>query len=237
MPAPTTQTASDSAEFLSRLKAFEVPSQGEIVTALQQMGWLQAVLLVAAGLVYMLQGWKIFKVLVVVNAAVLGGMLGAWIGGMLEGENTWLLTGIAGAVLLAVIAMPAMKYAVSVMGALAGSIVGFAAWKYVATAAGQPDVAYYAWVGALIGLITLGLLAFVIFRFVIVTFTSFQGAAMVVSGILAMAFKSPRLGEPLRAELMGNIHLLPLLVVVPAAIGFTFQHSAAAMAKKRKRSD
>ncbi len=224
----------------------DIPSQGEVVDYLMDLaqgnyGAIMAMLLFACGLVYMLQGWKIFKILVIANAAVLGAMIGAHVGGFLRGQDTWLYTGVAGALLLAVVAGPLMKYAVSLMGGLAGSFVGYSLWHYVARTVGRAELGQHAWVGALIGLVTLGLLAFVILKAVVTVITSVQGSVMTVSGVVALMMKHPSLRESLEFPLRQNTHLVALLVGVPAVIGVAFQYSGlakkAAAKKKKEEGD
>jgi hypothetical protein len=204
----------------------EIPSQNQLVDSLldlahHQYGTLLAMLLFACGLVYMLQGWKIFKILVVANVAVMGAVVGSYLGSKASGPNTWIFTSIAGAMLLGGLAWPLMKYAVSLLGGLIGSFVGYGLWHYVANAIERPDLLQYTWVGALVGLITLGLLAFVILKFVVMFITSLQGAVMGVGGVLAMLLKY--MPDDLEGPLRDNSHLMVVLIGVPAIIGFVFQ--------------
>jgi len=226
MPEP------DTNGMLDRLRAYTNPQHA--VSQLAGMDTLTAVLVLGAGLIYLLQGWKIFKILVVVNAAILGVLVGNYLGGLLQGEKMPLFGSLAGAVLLGVLAWPLMKYAVSAMGALAGSFMGYALWHYLVHAVGSGQLDRYAWVGALLGLVTLGLLAFVIFRIVIEVFTSVQGAVCAVAGILALLLKFDRTSESLKEALTGNLHLMPLLVIVVAVIGFALQHAGLGMKGKKK---
>ena len=219
----------------------EIPTQPQVVDWLVDLsqspyGPIMAMVLFACGLVYMLQGWKIFKILVVANAAVLGAVVGGHLGGMLRGENTWLYTGVAGGLLLAVLAGPLMKYAVSLMGGLAGSFVGYGLWNYVAHTTGGLAPPEFAWVGALIGLITLGLLAFVILQIGVMVVTSIQALNMTVCGIVALMMKYEPLRESLDGPLRENTHLVALLVGVPAVIGIAFQTSYAAKKAAKKKN-
>lgn len=216
-----------------------VPSRDQMIDYLQELsrsdyGVIAAVLLVACGLVYLLQGWKVFKILVVVNAAILGAVVGAKLGGLARGPHTWLYAGGAGALLLAVLAWPLMKYAVSIMGALAGSVLGYAAWHYATHLLDRDQLSQHAWVGALIGLITLGLLAFVIFQLVVTVFTSVQGAVMSVGGVVSLLLRYGATRDAVEPQLRTNVYLLPLLVVVPAVIGFVFQYTASRKSGKKK---
>jgi hypothetical protein len=208
-----------------------IPTRDDIVRMLGELaksdyGWLLAILLVACGLVYMLQGWKIFKILVIVNAGLLGAVVGGHVGSMLAGHNTWLYMGVGGGLLLAVLAWPLMKYAVSLMGGLAGAFMGYSMWHYVVAMVGHEDLSNYAWVGAMIGLITLGLLAFIILQAVVTLITSVQGSVMIICGLVVIVMTcAPTATNSLEDSLRHNNHLVALLIAVPAIIGVAFQYS------------
>ena len=196
-------------------------------------------MLVICGVVYLGYGWKIFKMLVVINAGFVGILAGAYLGAGYSdahgGQHMELISGVTGGILLAVLAWPLMKYAVSIMGGLAGSFLGYGLWIYLTTILDRPDLSRHAWVGALIGLLVLGMLAFIIFRLTVIVFTCVQGAVMTVAGLLAMVLKYQPAAEELQNRLLPNPHLLPLLVAVPAVIGFFIQYTAAAEKAKTKR--
>jgi len=239
LPIALAQTTTQAPSSTGGLSLSDVPNQSEIVDWLvelssAQFGAVMAMVLFACGLVYMLNGWKVFKILVIANAAVLGAMLGFHVGQMLSGQDTWLYTGIAGGMLLAVLAGPLMNYAVSVMGGLAGSFMGYGLWGYVAETLGNTEMQQYAWVGALVGLITLGLLAFVILKTVVTVLTSVQGSLMTSSGIVALLMKYEPFRQSLEMPLRENTHLAALLVGVPAVIGIAFQSTAAHKKAKKK---
>jgi len=219
---------------------WKVPTQAEAVDQLAHLadnkfGVIIAVLLLACGLVYLVQGWKVFKVLVVANAAVLGAMLGSRLGTLMHGQNMWLWAGSSGALLCAMLALPLMKYAVSVMGGLAGSFLGYGLWYYAANLTGQQQVLQYAWAGALLGLVTLGLMAFVVFKLVITVFTALQGSVMTVSGIVSLLMLNDSLAASLEPSLKQNNHVLALLLAVPAIIGVGYQYSALAKKSAAKK--
>ncbi len=213
-----------------------IPTREQFVSGLMNLDLLQCLLLVAIGVVYLLCGWKAFKVLVVANAAMIGALIGAFLGGMLKGPNTQAMGAIAGALLLGALAWPLMKGAVAVMGGLAGSFIGYGVWKYIAGVSGSLTLGDYAWAGGLIGLVALALLAFVIFRETIITFTSLQGAVLAVAGVLAILLMFSGVREPLSRHLVSNLHLLPILIAVPAVIGLGCQHAALVKKKRRKRA-
>jgi hypothetical protein len=230
-----TTTGPQAATFLDRL---EIPTQAEYIDYVGSAGWLTGAVLLACGLVYLLQGWKTIKALIVINAAAIGVFVGVHVGSMLRGENAPLYCAIAGAVLLGAVALPTFKYALSVMGGLGGAVLGHVTFEYLADALNRPALADSAWAGALIGLILLGMLAFALFRLAVVLLTSIQGATMCVTGALALLMQHPDLTASLGDTLRGNVHLIPLLILVPSAIGFIVQESAVAKkaAKRRRRS-
>ena len=215
----------DGSEFINQLRAWQIPTQQQYIDYLMSLGILEGIVLLACGLVYLLYGWKVFRILVVVNAAILGAFVGEHVGALLRGANMPLFGTLAGAILSAALAWPLMKFAVSIMGGLVGSVLGFLIWNSASVAVGNPAWNQYAWAGALIGLVTLGLLAFIIFRVIIIIFTSFQGAFMTVGAIMSLFMKSQVPREKLLAAFAGNPHLLMLVVLVPALIGFMIQYT------------
>jgi len=238
-PTNHQEIAQRGSDMWAKIASLQMPSQSQYVSYLEGMHLAAAMILFICGLVYLLQGWKTFKMLVIVNAALLGGFVGNHLGSMLQGQNLPLFAAGAGALLCAVLAWPLMKFAVGLMAGLAGAFLGSAMWSYVASAVGRPGIGEYSWAGALMGLVTLGLLAFVVFRVVIMIFTSLQGSLMTVSGLVAMLMHLPPLRANLHSGLSDNSHLIVLLIGVPAIIGLTFQYSALAkkLAKKQKASE
>jgi len=222
-------------EFVQRVWQFDPPSQGEYVDSLMTMDVALALVLLVCGLVYLLQGWKVFKMLVIINAGILGAMVGGELGRNLTVQHGAVFSAVAGSVLLAVLAWPLMKAAVSLMGGLAGAFVGYGMWSYAARLIGRPGLADYTWVGALLGLIALGLLAFIVFKAVIMVFTSLQGSVMTVSGLVAILCRLGPVREALYEPLRSNAHLLLLLIALPATIGLVFQYSALAKQAKKKK--
>ena len=65
-------------KFVQKVMAMEMPTQADYVEYLSGLGLFESIIILACGLVYLLQGWKIFKILVIVNAALLGSFLPAW---------------------------------------------------------------------------------------------------------------------------------------------------------------
>ena len=215
-----------------------LPTRQEFVNLLTDVAFFEAIVLVALGAVYMLYGWKVFKALVVVNAllagAVLGSMLGSTLGAQQDGQGMQIIGGLVGGVTLGIVALPMMKFAVSLMGGLAGSFVGYGLWVYVAALNGNPEPAQNAWAGALVGLASLGMLTVVLYNETIVLSTALQGALLGVTGALALAMRIDRIRPDLSNNLVNNVHILPILIVVPMVIGVVFQYSGCAKKRKKK---
>jgi hypothetical protein len=193
---------------------FTMPRPDDLIVWCKDMRPGTSMLLITAGVIYLLFGFRVIKTLVMLNAVIIGGVIGAIIGG--HGE-TALACAIIGAFASAAIAWPAMKYAVALMGGLIGAMLGGAIWH----AAGLPPE--LAWAGALVGLIGFGLLSFILFRGSVMMYTSLQGALMLVLGVLGLMYKYDEVAPQLTTHLHMEPFLLPAAVVIPAMIGLIFQ--------------
>ncbi len=195
--------------------AQHIPHQMDLLAWSQQMTPGVATILILLGLVYMLFGIRIFKMLVMLNAAIVGGFLGVLAVGA-HGEGA-LACGLIGAVLAAAIAWPIMKYAVAIMGGIFGAMLGASVWHTLSLA---PDLV---WAGALVGLVGFGLLSFVLFNGSVMMYTSLQGSFMMVFGVLGLLYKYADLAPKVTTHLNLEPYLLPALVLVPAVLGLIFQ--------------
>jgi len=203
------------------VSAWQAPSRGELLTSIREIGPVQAAVMLVGGLIYLLQGWRVFKFLVVINAALAGMVLGSIVGGRYGGEEWSVYGALIGGAVLAILCWPLLRVALTLMGALAGGAAGMGVWAYAAH--WHPSIGPYAWVGGLVGALLLGVLAFFLFRLVVIVITSLQGSAMTVGGILSLVLLSSQIRRPLLGELEYNPHLLPILLAVPAIIGIAVQ--------------
>jgi hypothetical protein len=178
------------------------------------VSWLEAAVFVAFGAIYLAYGWRIFKALVVINYAAIGLYLGMYLGGKL-GSGLW--GGLIGAFTLGTACYPLMKFSISLLGALAGGVLGAALWRIMTL----PDPLI--WAGALAGLVAGGLLAFSSFKTSIMLFTSLQGSTLIVVGMLALLSDYPDLDRHLTDAVYAHVFLLPALLVVPTVSGIFFQ--------------
>lgn len=209
----------------------------EYLPFLRSVHPLAALMLIGLGGLCMVQGWKVFKILIALNAAAVGLVVGATVADWLEQPNMQVFLGIGGALVLAALSWPLMKGAVGLMGALIGGYIGFVGWRYAAHSTGYVALIDHAWAGALIGLITLALLSLVIFKTMVIVVTSLQGSAMMLTGVCGLAARIPGLAEPMESALLQTPHLLPLAVVILGILGVIYQESkvfALQQAKKKK---
>lgn len=223
MHGPINQTAPQTVSWLHVPNHW--PVQADLISWCQSMGPGLATLLIILGVVYLLFGFYMFKALVVLNAA----LMGAWIGIAL-GERTGAAVpgGILGGFIAAALALPFMKWAVAIMGGLFGAALGGAIWR---TFNLDPQ---FVWAGAMLGLISCGLLCFIVFRGSVMTYMSLQGSVMLVIGILGLIYKYDNLAPKLTTWMQIKPFLLPMAIFVPAVLGIMYQQTWGAAPAPKK---
>jgi len=209
---------------LSRMDVLNYPK--ELIDTLSQLHVVWAVILIVLGLIAITNGFVWRSWIVMIIAFLLGIELGGWV------SQSMAVSGVvAGSVgiLVAIIAFPMIKHAITIVGALAGAFVGANAW----TALGQPPDAYLA--GALIGFILFGMLAFLAHNVVTITMTCIVGSVMMVFGGLALMLQVPGWHDGLSSSLQANTVVIPLITLVIAVFGFVIQQGAASSAQTTKQ--
>lgn len=192
------------------------PAQSDLLNWCQHMSPGLAAILILLGIVYLIFGYNLFKALVMLNAAALGAAVGLAIGQKTEmGLALMVLCGFVAAA----ITWPLMKWAVAIMGGLAGALLGATIWQ----TCGLDPV--YAWSGALTGLVLFGLLSFILFKGSVTMYMSLQGAAMLIFGVLGMLDKYDQIAPKLTHTMAMKPFLLPMAIVIPAIIGMLYQQS------------
>ncbi|MEM7682067.1 MAG: hypothetical protein AAF288_08925 [Planctomycetota bacterium] len=187
-----------------------------------------AVAMVIVGVLGLVFGAKYYQAATVGLMLAGGATLGYWVGATIAAPPM-LVAACVGS-MLAVIAFPLLKYAVAVLGGLCGAFLGANAWSSIAAAIEvvrgyAPAAAGDHWIGALVGLVGFGLLAFLLFRFSVAMFTSVAGATLAVLGVLAIMIRIN--GGEFLSSLGGSSLVLPILVGVPAIIGLVVQERLA----------
>lgn len=206
------QAAQASGEIEQGVEVVHVDKIYEQITSLS---WLEAILAISFGVVYLLYGWRIFKVLAVISFALLGLFAGMWVGRQFDNE---FLGGVLGLALLAILAVPLMRWAVCLLGAAAGGVLTAGLW-YAFELPQQ-----YIWAGALIGIIAGGMISFIIFKISVMLFSSLGGSAIMVSGILALLHHYPPTTEHVSNLTHNNNWFLPVALLAPTVIGVFVQN-------------
>lgn len=196
----------------------------ELMKVLQDLPVAMAGVLLAVGLVCLLAGCKVYRSVVILIAALTGLVVGFQLGAVVDAE---LIVAVCLGVLLAVVAWPLMKYAVAIAGGLAGAFMGANAWTAAMAVVyrheAHPPTVDAHWVGALVGLMMLGLLSFILFEISVLLFTSISGAVLALMGTLALLLQIPAFHDTIEQGIH-NAAILPMMVVVPTVIGIVFQH-------------
>ena len=181
--------------------------------------WQQAVVAIAFGIIPLMYGWRIYKLLTVIGFGLIGLYLGLWVGSQFQRP---LVGAVAGIILLAALSLPLMRWAVSILGALAGGVIAAGVWH----ACNLPQ--QFVWAGALIGLVAGGMLSFVVFKLSVMLFTSFAGSSLVILGGFALVYRFETfVQDPPTTylnELYYNNHwFLPLLLIALTLLGIILQ--------------
>lgn len=182
------------------------------------LGLLEALTFISFGAVCLLYGWRVFKVLVVISFAMLGLALGIKASGKISGEDQQFLGGIIGLGVFGALSIPLMRWAVSILGAVAGGILTSGIWY----ACKLPEE--YIWAGGLIGVVAGGMISFIIFRIAVMLFSSLGGALLIATGVLALLYLNPETTEKVQELVFNEKWFLPVALLAPTAIGIVMQN-------------
>jgi hypothetical protein len=196
------------------------PELGDVLSFCFKMGPGEAALFLIVGIIMLLFGVSFFKLVVMINAAIIGAGIGIFIGGKAGNED---VGAIIGGFSAALISWPLMKHAVAIMGFGLGGIVGAGLWRVFAVH--HPELF---WVGGVLGGITFGLLSLLLFRGCVMMYTSFQGASLAVLGLLSLVMKYQDLAPRLTQYLSAKSFVLPLAIFIPTMFGLIFQYTPSA---------
>lgn len=193
----------------------------ELITDLH---WFYALLLLSVGAVYLLYGWRIFRALVVISFGFIGMFLGMLSADKLSANDHALMWGgLIGMALFATIAVPLMKWCVSVLGALAGGILSSGIW----IALGLSDV--YLPAGFIVGFIAGGLISFIMLKVSVMLFTSLGGSLITVAGLLGLLYQYDiKISQPMTFYtynlILTHQWFLPFAIIVPTVAGMLVQN-------------
>ncbi|MBN2181893.1 MAG: hypothetical protein JW715_08250 [Sedimentisphaerales bacterium] len=210
--AQTTTTATGTAE------EGIVPIQAiwEQITSIQSIP--EALTFLSFGTICLFYGWRVFKILVVINFGLAGLVLGMEIVKRINGLDNELAGGLICMGLLAVLSVPLMRWAISILGAVAGAIITSGAWY----ASGLTE--HYIWAGALVGFVAGGMISFIVFRVAVMLFTSLWGSGLVVVGALALLNLFPKTSTDVENLVLNHKWFISAALIVPTAIGVLIQN-------------
>ena len=178
----------------------------------------EAVTFISFGIVCLMYGWRVFKILVVICFALLGVFVGVSVTDKIVGLNNRLVGGLVGMGLLGILSIPLMRWAVSVLGAIAGGILSSGIWY----ASGLPE--RYILAGALIGMVGGGMISFIIFKVAVILFSSLSGACLIMVGSLAILYMHPATSTRLEEIIFTKKWFIPTLLMAPTLIGLVLQN-------------
>ncbi len=179
---------------------------------------VEAITFMSFGVVCLLYGWRVFKILVVISFALLGLFLGVSVTDKIVGLNSQLWGGLVGMLLLAVLSVPLMKWAVCLLGAVAGGVLSSGIWY----ACGLTE--RYILAGALIGMVAGGMISFIIFKVAVILFSSLGGSCLIVVGFLALLYIYPQTSERVEEIIFTKKWFLPTILMAPTLIGVVLQN-------------
>lgn len=184
--------------------------------------WLQAVIGISFGIIILMYGWRIYKALTTIGFGILGLYIGLWVG---EQFQKPLPSAIVGAALLVILAIPLMRWAVAVLGAVAGGILAAGIWH----SCNLPQE--FVWAGGLVGVVAGGMISFVVFKLAVMLFTSLSGTSLIVIGAFALIYRYETFAcDPPTTHLnqlyYGNGWFLPLLLTTGTLLGILMQFRA-----------
>ncbi|MBN1806085.1 MAG: hypothetical protein JW837_12625 [Sedimentisphaerales bacterium] len=179
---------------------------------------VEAVTFISFGVVCLMYGWRVFKILVVISFGLLGLFLGFSVTDKIVGLNNQAAGGLVGMCLFGILSIPMMRWAVSILGAIAGGILSSSIWY----ASGLTEK--YIWAGALIGMVAGGMISFIVFKIAVILFSSLSGAGLIVAGSLALLYIYPPTSARVEEILFTKKWFLPTILLAPTLIGLVLQN-------------
>ncbi|HEB60248.1 MAG TPA: TMEM198/TM7SF3 family protein [Phycisphaeraceae bacterium] len=193
----------------------------ELLQILNDVSPIWAGIFIVIGWICVVNGYRWHKTVLVLCSMLLG--IGA---GILIGEymgSSVVLATCLGA-LFAVLAAPFLDYTVALFGALAGAYIGANIWSSI-----SPESSLY-WTGSVIGATSCAILAFVLFRFVVILFTSVAGSSLMAFGVLILMLQVDVWHDGLQTSMSGNPLLLPIIVGACSLISIVLQQGGGVVA-------
>lgn len=129
-------------------------------------------LVLAAGVIFLLYGRVVFKTVVILNAALLAGYVGWHLGQMVEHPR---LLAAGSAIVVGLLAWPLLELGVACITGLVGAVIAVSVFSMV-----MPQYQPYTPIVAGVGFVLFAFLGWFLFQPAVMAFTAFQGASMIV---------------------------------------------------------
>ncbi len=218
---------------LEAVRTAQLPTPDEVLQKLTSMDVLTGIILCTAGLLYLLMGWRIFKVLLIVNAGIFGALFGGMLTIQMGYEQHWWIGTLGGGLILAILAWPLVKIFLALFGASIGASVGYIVFQIVTVTIGRGDLLPFAWCGAIGGAILMFLLVLLNFRSCVIVVTALQGAVTLSSGALSLMLKLEKSRPVVIDAVKSESIYLPIGVFGLALLGLVYQCSRSAQHRKK----
>lgn len=149
----------------------------QFMAVLQQEKFFSAAILVVLGLLLLLLSRWLYRWIIAVDVIAMG-----WVLAMVMADKSLLaaVVVVAVAVIAAITLVPMLEMVFALVGAVAGCLMGMAVSHWMHS---PPEMVLLA---AILGLIAVGVMAFLVFRAALIFFFTLQGSAMFVGGFLAL---------------------------------------------------
>ncbi len=197
----------------------ETVLEDQIWQAVSSWQTYTACALLAAGVVFVCYGWRISKVLAVINFSIIGGFVGHFLALRLGINDLACTVGLA--VVLGGLCIWQTRHGVSLLAGGAGGVLGAAIAYGLKSVLANPTP--WIWAGFLLGFVTFALLAFIIYKVAAVLYSSVQGSALIVVGVLSLLSTQPSIADRLADALRTHIFLLPIMLGVPTIVSIVIQ--------------
>jgi hypothetical protein len=208
-------TVKDSGEETAAKSSFvPIDAFWETIT---NLSLLEALTFIAFGVVCLFYGWRVFKALAIICFAILG-LIGGLLISQRVGNPDNPLLAISLSIVMAVFAIPLMRWAVGILGAIAGGLATAGLWY----AASLPE--QYLWAGGITGVVAGGMISFIVFKIAVMLFTSMGGSALMISGLIALLQQYSETSDKIKELFFGPKWFLPAAIIIPTLFGLYWQN-------------
>ena len=170
--------------------------------------------MIIVGLALMLGGWRMGRVCVVLTLAAIGGGVGLYVAAEL---GIPLVIAFVGAVLMGAVSLVFRRHAVALLGGLLGTAVF---WHVFAPLGLQ---GWPLWIALVLTFSCVAAISTSSQHWVVIVITSFEGAALLVSGLVPILASLPGLIRFLESTSRSSAVFLPFALLAPTLIGCFLQ--------------